>query len=160
MESVHKPCVLLKYTTNRAENHPHQLDEMPVGPGETDAGRMEKKTKKCFWRWLFGPDETGGQIKEAKIEEKRMSGSGPLSTFFATELQNMTWLRLRKSSSVWQEHIRDMAMVQSYKCVMMIQVEMEMDDCSFTETYVLFIFITKNHYPISRLLLSSSHQVF
>ncbi len=62
MESVHKPCVLLKYTTNTAEHNLHQLDEMPVGPGET---------KKCFWRWSFGPDETDGQIKEAKIDEKK-----------------------------------------------------------------------------------------
>ncbi len=71
MESVHEPCVLLKYTTNTTENNLHQLDEMPVGPGETGAGRKEKKTKKCFWRWSFGPDETDGQIKEAKIEEKK-----------------------------------------------------------------------------------------
>ncbi|KAF4110809.1 serine/threonine-protein kinase pim-2-like isoform X2 [Onychostoma macrolepis] len=71
MESVYEPCVLLKYTTNMAENHPHQLDETPVGPGETDAGRKEKKTKKCFWRWPFGPGETVGQRKEAKIEEKK-----------------------------------------------------------------------------------------
>ncbi len=148
MESVHKPRVLLKYTTNTAENNFHQLDEMPVGPGETGAGRKEKKTKKCFWRWSFGPDETDGQIKEAKIEEKRrMCGSGPLSTFLATEVQNMTWLSLRRSSSVWREHTRDMTMVQSYKCVMMIQVEVKMDECSFPETCVLLIFITNNHCP-------------
>ncbi len=38
-------------------------------------------------------------------------------------------------------------MVQSYKCVMMIQVEMKMADSSITETSVLLIFITNNHYP-------------
>lgn len=69
MESVYE-CVLLKYTTNTAEN-PHQLDETPVGPGETDAGRKEKETKKCFWWWPVEPGETDGQRKEAEIEEKK-----------------------------------------------------------------------------------------
>lgn len=52
MESVCE-CVLLKYTTNTAEN-PHQLDKTPVGPGETDAGRKEaeiEEKKKNVWQW-------------------------------------------------------------------------------------------------------------
>ncbi|ROL46377.1 Serine/threonine-protein kinase pim-2 [Anabarilius grahami] len=45
-EYVHEqqPCVLLKYNTTMAENHPHQLDETPCGAGEIDEGRDEKKT--------------------------------------------------------------------------------------------------------------------
>ncbi|XP_059418731.1 serine/threonine-protein kinase pim-2-like [Carassius carassius] len=54
MESGHEPCVLLKYTSNTAENHQtHRLDEIPVGAAaaEIDGGREEKKRKKSFWKW-------------------------------------------------------------------------------------------------------------
>ncbi|XP_050971855.1 serine/threonine-protein kinase pim-2-like [Labeo rohita] len=74
MKSVHEPG--FKSTTNTAKNHPCQFDEMPVGPGDPDvgrkeAGREEKKRKKCFWRWPFGPSESEGEKKEAGIEEKK-----------------------------------------------------------------------------------------
>lgn len=38
-------------TTNKAEKHPHCLDEMPVGAPEIDGGREEKKRKNSFWKW-------------------------------------------------------------------------------------------------------------
>ncbi len=50
MECIHERCILLKYTTNTAEKHPHRSNEMPVGLGKTDGGREEKKSQKSFWR--------------------------------------------------------------------------------------------------------------
>uniref|UniRef100_A0A8C1U4T0 non-specific serine/threonine protein kinase n=1 Tax=Cyprinus carpio TaxID=7962 RepID=A0A8C1U4T0_CYPCA len=52
-ECVQEPCVLLKITTNTAENH--HPDEAPVAAGGFDGGEKteseEKKKKKSFWRW-------------------------------------------------------------------------------------------------------------
>lgn len=46
----HQPCVVLKYNTITAENHPHRLDETPGGAIEIDEGREEKGR---FWKSPF-----------------------------------------------------------------------------------------------------------
>ncbi|RXN34742.1 serine threonine- kinase pim-2-like protein [Labeo rohita] len=59
MESVHEPCVLLKYTSidTAEDQHPHRVDKAPVGAtvadidgGRNEPEREEKKRKKSFWK--------------------------------------------------------------------------------------------------------------
>lgn len=85
-------CVLLN--TNTAESHhPHCLDETPVGGGEIDGGR------------------------EGSKKGKEASGVGLLSTFLAAELENTTWLKLRRSTRVSLDHIRHLLIVHSHKYI-------------------------------------------
>ncbi|XP_043099128.1 serine/threonine-protein kinase pim-1-like [Puntigrus tetrazona] len=59
-------CVLLKYTTNTAVSHLHQLDETPVGPGVNDDGRKVKKQRGA---------SGGGLLGELRMmDRKRRSG--------------------------------------------------------------------------------------
>lgn len=116
-----QPCVLLKHTTITAENHmhPHPLDEISGGAHEivdrkNEAGRRERKNKR-FWRSF-------------------------LIFFFAEELENTTWLSLRKCTKVRRDRIRDLPMVKSH-------MMLEIFNSFIRETFIVLaysFFITKN----------------
>ncbi|XP_067310525.1 uncharacterized protein [Pseudorasbora parva] len=74
-EHEHQPCVLLRYSTTTAENHPHRLDETPSGAFEIGEGRGEKLR---FWRSSkFHPfRKRTGKYNLAKAEELYQSEAG------------------------------------------------------------------------------------
>ncbi|KAL0172327.1 hypothetical protein M9458_032638, partial [Cirrhinus mrigala] len=87
-ECVQEPCVLLKNTTNTADNHPtHLPDEAPVVGGGIDGGKETetevKKKKKSFWRWpaLHFPRRKAAKYDLAKAENKYQAEAGSYRTF-------------------------------------------------------------------------------
>ncbi|KAG1924999.1 serine/threonine-protein kinase pim-1-like [Pimephales promelas] len=73
-ECVREPCVLLKYTTNTAENHPHRLDET-VGTGEIDGGRKEKMSWRR-WPTLHFRCRRAAKYDLAQAEKDFQNNSG------------------------------------------------------------------------------------
>ncbi|XP_048050290.1 serine/threonine-protein kinase GRIK2-like isoform X2 [Megalobrama amblycephala] len=96
-EHVHEqqPCVLLKYTTTTAENHPHQLDETPGGAGEIDegrneAGRDEEKTTTSGRFRLFRKRAGKYDLVQAEKVYQSEAGSYQKITDDHTPLQHIT----------------------------------------------------------------------
>ncbi|XP_042582807.1 serine/threonine-protein kinase pim-2-like [Cyprinus carpio] len=82
VEHAHEPqpCVLLKYSPIRAENHPHPPDETPGGAdeiGRKETGRQEKNNKR-FWRYrlLHFFRRSAGKYNLAKAEEVCQNEAG------------------------------------------------------------------------------------
>uniref|UniRef100_A0A9J8DD21 non-specific serine/threonine protein kinase n=1 Tax=Cyprinus carpio carpio TaxID=630221 RepID=A0A9J8DD21_CYPCA len=91
-ECVQEPCVLLKITTNTAENH--HPDEAPVAAGGFDGGEKteseEKKKKKSFWRWpaLCFPRLRAAKYDLAKAEKKYQAEAGSYWTSTDGHIRN------------------------------------------------------------------------
>lgn len=84
--SVQEPCVLLKDTTNTAENHhPHQLNEAPVVASGIDGGKEgeREEKKKRSWRWPSPriPRRIAAKYKLSEAEKKYQVQAGSYRTF-------------------------------------------------------------------------------
>lgn len=84
--SVQEPCVLLKDTTNTAENrHPHQLNEASVVASNIDGGKEggREEKKKRSWRWPSPrfPRRIAAKHELAEAEKKYQVQAGSYRTF-------------------------------------------------------------------------------
>ncbi|KAL0172245.1 hypothetical protein M9458_032556, partial [Cirrhinus mrigala] len=77
-------CVLLKNTTNTADNHPpHRPDEAPVVASGIDGEKEVKRRKKSSWRWpaLHFHRRKSAKYDLAEAENKYQPEAGSYWTF-------------------------------------------------------------------------------